>query len=227
MVLTLNLMLMKTTEDDGLNEAQITSILNEYISELEDNEKEVTEWLVEAVKNKVVETEFTSIVDGLSTDDKISILGLVKKIGTKELLASSIVEIISNSESDELDNVATVLKDTKISVAVIRSSVVSVLGEKSMKDDKDYYYSLLKMVTINGWADIGISNFVIKGIKPLLAGDSVEEMSLAIGMLNEIDIVDDTKAKSVNALLMDIDAESLDEDTQSMLVDLLKKKTKR
>jgi len=229
---TLNLMLNKTTDKNGLNETQIQSILNNYINILDGNTSEqIEEWLIKGwlssvAKNEVVKDQLEVVVKGLSTNKKLDIIEIIRDID-KDLLKDCVREIITGVECDNLEDTFNTLNNANVDLTLIKSGVKEVLKTLQKEGYEEYFECFLNFVTKNKWLDQNIISTIVSKIKPFLSDDErpKEEKIFALHILERIDIANKNQKELIKSLLKNLDDGEFNEEEKS-LFEKVKKKSK-
>lgn len=219
---TLNLMLIKTSDEKGLNQSQILTCLGNYVELIDTENKEtVIEWFSNILKNSVLTVHFRTVVSELATSEQLDIIGVLKKLKDDELIENVINETFEEIECDELDKIFDKLNEAEISKETIRRSIKTLL-RKIEKDDENFT-CVIEFLTGNSISDGVIQNLVAEKVKHLIVSDNKDEILFALKIIDKIQISDSRKSNALKTLIQDINKEIFDEDELKVLKKLEKK----
>lgn len=219
---TLNLMLQKTTEEKGLNQTQIEAIFNNYINSIkEENKNEIVKWLSQILKNSTLIEYFEKVVNGMSNDKKLDIIGVLNTLGENEIIEIIINETFEEIDCDELNEIFEKLNEAEISKETIRKSIKTVL--RKIEKDDDNFTCFIEFLSENSISDSIIQNLLAEKVKHLIVSDNKEEILFALRIIDKIQIGDSRKSDAIKTLIQDINKEILDEDELKILKRIEKK----
>ncbi len=199
----LNLMLKKTTKNDGLNEQQIQRIYRNYINSItEENQDEIIIWISDTLKNTFLYDYFEAVINSLSDDKKFEIIELLKVLGKNDLIKGVITIIITNMSCNEIEYVFERLNNKKIDEDIIRKSIKMVLRNIDKNDEN--FECLLEFLSTNKISDNVIHNLIAEKVKNLLASGENDEVLFALKILDKIKVSDARKLNAIKTLVQDI-----------------------
>ncbi len=221
---TLSLMLLKTTNEKGLNESQIQTILNNYINNINSAEEAVKSWLSEAIKNIVVKTQLAEVINKLSTDDKLDLLDVIKELD-KSLLKDSVEKIISETDADNLEENFQKLDNSKAGLTLINSGIEKTVKSLQEENNKDYFQKFLGVIVEREELPENVRAAIVSKVSSFLHnGKTNEEKVFALQVLDKITIPK-SKKTLIRELLKDFSNDDFD-DEEKVLFEKIKKKTK-
>lgn len=219
---TLNIMLQKTTEEKGLNQGQIEATFNNYINLInEENKNEIVKWLSQILKNSLLIGYFEKVVNGMSNDKKLDIIGVLNSLGKNEIIEIIINETFEGIDCEELNNIFEKLNETEISKETIRKSIKTVL--RNIEKDDDNFTCFIQFISENTIFDSVIHNLLAEKVKHLIVSDNKDEILFALGIIDKIKISDSRKLRAIKTLIQDINKEIFEDDELKILKKLEKK----
>ncbi len=219
---TLNLMLVKTTEDKGLNEQQIRTIFTNYINLMnEANQDEIINWISKTLHNSILTEYFETIIEQQTYDKKFELLKLLNKLNKNELVENIISTILKDVGCDEIEYVFKRIQNAKVNKEIIIKSIKTVL--KNIERESVNFECLIETLSKLKYSDNAIHNLIAEKIKNLLATEDSEEILFALKIIDNLDINDTHKLQAIKTLIQDIN-ESNFQDKDLKFVKKMKKK---
>jgi len=224
---TLNLMLLKTTNENGLKKDQINSILGQYLNFIRTAHNEETEetvkWLKEIKENECIKSHLNERLNSISNPaEQMKYLEILKEMD-KELLENSVTNIITHTSCENLNKIVDDLKE-KVEIIVVKKALKNRLN-KSTTGDEEYVCYIEYLLDNNKILKLSkeFIGLIINKVKPLLASDKKEEQVNALRLLSKIELIPQKKKNLVKTLLEAInDKNFLDEEKR--VLEKVKKK---
>lgn len=186
--ITLNQMLTKTTEEKGLNESQIKSIIQLYINNLSNDEENVKNWLKKVIKNSHVNAQLEEVIKGLSSNEKLNIIEVIKEI-SKELLKECIEKIIIETNSNDLEITIEKLDSANVGQTLVKIGIEKKIAMLQKEDDEEEFKKYLQIITDKKLFNQKILIVIVNKIRPLLDNEkSKDEKVFALQILDKITI---------------------------------------
>ncbi len=200
---TLNLMLKKTTEDEGLTEQQIQTIYSNYINLIdEDSQEEIINWISITLENKMLTKHFEAIFEQQTDDRKFELLKLLNELNKNELIENVISNILLNIECDKIENAFQRIENAKVSKEIIIKSIKTVL--RNIERESENFECLIETLLKLKYSDNVIHNLIAEKIKNLLATGESEEIFFALSIIDNLNISDSRKLDAIKTLIRDI-----------------------
>lgn len=206
---TLNLMLLKTTNENGLKTDQINSILDQYLNLIRTSSNEETEetvkWLKEIKENECIKSHLNERLNSISNPaEQMKYLEILKEMD-KELLESSVTNIITHTSCENLTKIVEDLKE-KVEIIVIKKALKNRLN-KFTTDDEEYVCYIEYLLDNNKILKLSkeLIGSIISKVKPLLASDKKEKQINALRLLSKVEEIPSEKKNLVKTLLENID----------------------
>jgi len=224
---TLNLMLLKTTNENGLKKDQINSILDQYLNLIRTvpNEEieEIVKWLMEIKKNEYIKGHLKERLNSISNPaEQMNYLEILKEMD-KELLEDSVTNIITHTSCENLTKIVDDLKE-KIEIIVVKKALKDRLN-KFTTDDEEYVCYIEYLLGNNKKLKLSkeFIGLIINKVKPLLASDKKEEQVSALRLLSKIEEMPQKKKNLVKTLLEAINEKNFLEEEKRVLEKVKKK----
>jgi hypothetical protein len=220
---TLNMMIKRTEESEGLTVGQTKNIFFYYIEIFKTNTDDeinstLFDWIKILVNNNITKKYIIELIEGYDFREKLNIIKIIKEVD-RNLLEKSLVEIVSNFECSELVNVLDKLNNCKISKVKIRNAFKNVLGDVSKESDENRFKCFLKFLTKTELVDKTTTGLIINKIRPLIAGSS-EDVMFSLKIIKKLKDIEDKKKKMLKTILDGLDGEDFDEENIKLLEDV-------
>ena len=134
----------------------------------------------------------------------------------------SFVQIISNSECVDLQEVLNKFNTYKVNKNIIKNAIKIVLENVSKETDETRFKGCLEFVVNNGLVDKNITSVIINKIRPLL-GATNEEIIFSLKIINKLKDIDDKKKKMIKTILEGLDDNDFDDEGKRLLAEVKKK----
>jgi len=221
---TLNIMLAKTKNDDGLTEQQIQSIFTNYINLFDDDNQDVIiNWISDALKNEMLIKHFEVIINNQSDERKFELLELLIRLNKNEIIENVITTILKNIDCDDLESVFDKIENTKVSKDIIIRSIKTVL--RNIERESENFECLLENFSVSKFSDNVVHNLIAEKVKNLLATEDNDEILFALRIVDNLNFSDTRKLDAIKTLIRDIN-ESDFQDDDLKFVKKMKKKYK-
>lgn len=186
-VSTLNKMLIATTDDKGLNESQVKSIMQLYIKNLSNDEGNVKSWLKKVIKNSYIKSQFEKVIKDLSVKEKRNIIEIIKEI-SNNLLKECIEEIIAETDSNNLKEIVEELSVTDIERILINTGIEKKVAMLQKEDDEENFKKYLQVIVDEKLFNQEVLVAIVNKIKPFLSDDekTKDEKIFALQILDKI-----------------------------------------
>ena len=218
---TLNLMLSKTTDEKGLNEPQIQSILNEYIDSIDLDKETVESWLYKAIENPIIKIQLSRVVSELSVDDKLNLLDVIKKLD-KNLLKNCVEEIISETNADNLEENFEKLDISKTGRTLINGGIEKTIKNLKYEDGEDHFRRFLSVVIERKDLPENVRVAIVNKVSSFLHDDKTKEDKIfALQILDKI-IVPKNKKTLVKEQLKDLNIDDFDDEEKALFLKVKK-----
>jgi hypothetical protein len=224
---TLNLMLLKTTNENGLKKDQINSILDQYLNLIRTvpNEEieETVKWLMEIKENEYIKGHLKERLNSISNPaEQMKYLEILKEMD-KELLEESVTNIITHTSCENLTKIVDDLKE-KIETIVVKKALKNRLNKLTTDNEEYVCYIeyLLDKDKILKLSKEFIGLIIIK-VKPLLASDKKEKQVSALRLLSRIEEIPQKKKNLVKTLLEAINYKNFLDEEKRVLEKVKKK----
>jgi len=172
---TLNLMLLKTTKENGLKTDQINSILSQYLNFIRTAPNEETEetvkWLKEIKENGCIKSHLNERLNSISNPaEQMKYLEILKEMD-KGLLENSVTNIITHTSCENLNKIVDDLKE-KVEIIVVKKALKNRLN-KFTTGDEEYVCYIEYLLDNNKILKLSkeFIGLIINKVKPLLASD--------------------------------------------------------
>lgn len=200
---TLNLMLLKTTDDEGLNGQQIQTIFTNYIKLFdEENQDDIIDWISKTLHNNLLLENFEKIIEQQTDNKKFELLKLLNKLNKNELVGNIISTILNDVECDEIENVFERIENAKVNKEIIIKSIKTVL--RDIERESENFECLIETFSKSELSDKVIHNLIAEKIKHLLASGESEEILFALKIVDNLNISDARKLDAIKTLIQDI-----------------------
>lgn len=201
---TLNLMLSKTTENEGLTTEQIQSIYTNYTNQINDeNQDEIIEWLSESLENNQQSENLEKVISNQSEERKFELLKLLNTLKKEDLILNIISSILRDVKCNIIQETFDKIQDAEIDKKLINKSIKSVLNE--IKREKPNFDCLIKFLSNFSDRDNVVDNLIAEKVKNLLATANNDEILFAVQILENIKITATRKLNAIKAFIQDLD----------------------
>jgi len=217
---TLNHMLAITTEEKGLSQSQIRTILQDYIDAIENDEAVAREWLSNGLKNTVIRDELIVVIEGLNDAEKLRIIKTIKEIDD-DLLKKTVNELISSTDTDELQDVIETLEHSSIGLTQINNAIEKNLRSIEKDDQEDYLKDFINVISERNLTQ-SIATIIVSKISSYLHDEkTLEERVFALSTLNNIPIPK-AKKRLVKELAKNLNTDEFSEEELKIIKKLRK-----
>jgi len=218
----LNLMLLKTTEEKGLNEQQIKTIFTSYINLInEDNQEEIINWISETLENKILTKQFETIIEQQTVDRKFELLKLLIELNKSGLIENVISTILKGIECEKIETVFEKIENAKVSKDIIINSIKTVI--RNIERGNENFECLIEAFSKSNFSDNVIYNLIAEKIKHLLATGENEEILFALKIVDNLAISDSRKLDAIKTLIRDINESDFQDDDLKFVKKMKKK----
>lgn len=219
---TLNLMLVRSTIDEGLTEQQIQTILTNYVNLINDeNHDEILSWISELLKNEVLVSHFDNVIDKQNEARKFELLKFLNELNKVEIIEKIISSILQNTECGGIDDIIQSIENIGVNRDVVIKSYKAVL--RSVDSERENYKCLIEALSNSEYTDDVIHNLIAEKVKNLLATREKDEILFALRVIENLDIKDSRKLQGVKTLIQDIN-ENVFESDELKFIKKMKKK---
>ena len=219
---TLNSMLLKTTNGNGLTTQQIDSVLSNYLNlaksfNQQEQSKMAKNWLKKIVENELVAERLKEKIEGMNNPDELkNLFNIIVELGNKALVEKTTEKIILqipceiiSAALDELFN--------KADIKMIRGAVLKRIEKLNLDDDNQDRECLKEVINANKIINNTISEKIIIKLKPLLASNDKEKQFFALNCINSLPRIPKSKKDLLKVLLQNINLEEWAEEEKEIL----------
>jgi len=208
---TLNIMLIKTTKDKGLNEQQIKTIFTNYINLInKESQDEIINWISEVLGNDILIQHFETVIEQQTNDKIIELLKLLNELKKNDIVENIISAILKNIKCDEIENLFKKIENAEVSRDIIIKSIKTVLRNIE-REDKNFD-CLIENFSKSKYSDNVIYNLIAEKIKHLLATREIEKILFALRIVDNLNISDVRKLDAIKTLIRDINESDFQDD---------------
>ncbi len=223
LAITLNKMLLKTNNGEGLKQEQIFTILTNYLNIAKSTDEEQSEeakyWLKEIVEYKSVIGKLIIIIDSINNPNELSnLLVVILALKNNKLLKQVITKIVTQISCENIENTITDLSNNKkVKIGMIKESIQKKIDQLNIENDKQHRDCLGKIVKIKDVMDRKLSEKVIDKLKPLLTSNDKERQIFSLQCLGYLQEIPDSKRKLLKALVKVIKTEGWQDEEKKIL----------
>jgi len=216
---TLNLMLNKTVENNGLSNEQVNSILDQYLNSVFNGKTEAKEWLLQAMKNehikKMIVDKFGSVAE---LEKQKKIVEIIVETKDEELISRIIKNILNSTVVPQLRSTVEEVSQLlgKPNPELFKDILTEFLREiksdeiEKYKDFIELYISLPEIIG-------GDESLVIDKLRSPLASDDSKRQDFALNLLVKIEKIPSDKRVIIKELFQSIDENKLSEENKESI----------
>lgn len=225
---TLNKMLIKTTQEKGLNQQQIDSILTHYlnIAKLPQVEQstEAKNWIKEVIENKLIVKSLQAKVNLINNPQELlQIFEIILELGNKDLSTQVISKIITQIPCGNIESVLRNLLSKKVDIEIIREAVKTRIDQLDIENNNQHRDCLNKFINIKEILDEKLSEKIVDKLRPLLASNNKERQIFALHCLENLEEIPNSKKDLLKVLVKEIKTEGWQKQEKEILNKIRKK----
>jgi len=220
--LNLNKMLLKTTDEKGLTQQQIDAILSQYLNIAKSFHKEQSEeaknWLREVIKNGLILEKLQTKINSISNPEELrNLFDVISSLKRNELLKQVINKILLQTPCENIGDVIIELINKKTDIKMVIESLQTRIEQLNVEDNNQHRICLEKILGVKEIVDEKLSEEAIDKIKPLLASNNKEKQLFALNLLDNLQIIPETRKGLLKELLNALNYEGWQNEEKELL----------
>ena len=219
---TLNLMLEKTTKENGLSKQQIEEIYQIYIDIVtEKNLGLIIDWIQKSLENNHLNEYFEDVITTQNNEKKLELLKLFNLLNKHKIIENIIYNKIIDIECDDIDEFFNYLQTNKVKKSIIIKSIKTIL--KNTDRETTNFKCIIEYISKSKFADNATKNIIAEKIKNQLASANNTEIIFALSILENLTVTDSKKLNAINTLIQDINETNFSDSDKSFVKKMKKK----